>query len=325
MHTIVIGGSAGAIKSLREITSNLPKDLDAALFVVIHFPSDKKSELPKIISNRSSWKAVHATHDQKIERGKIYVAPPGYHLLIEKGKTELGKGPSENRFRPSIDVLFRSAAVNYGSQVTGIILSGILDDGTAGLSAIKKRGGTAIIQDPDDAEFSAMPLNALKKVGADYCVPAEAIAPLLSKLVIPQPVHQKLNVMKNEDGLEWENNLAKATNSSFEDLQKFATPSRYICPECEGPIFRMKDDTLVRYRCFVGHGFSEEILLSEMTKKINHLLWTTFRTVDEKREMIENLSHHSETVQKEKEKISHLLNSIKSLLEINTIENIESK
>ena len=128
MHTIVIGGSAGSIKSLREITSNLPKDLDAALFVVIHFPSDKKSQLPKIISNRSSWKAVHATHDQKIERGKIYVAPPGYHLLIEKGKMELGKGPSENRFRPSIDVLFRSAAVSYGSQVTGIILSGILDD-----------------------------------------------------------------------------------------------------------------------------------------------------------------------------------------------------
>ncbi|MEO6733496.1 MAG: chemotaxis protein CheB [Ferruginibacter sp.] len=318
MNIIVIGGSAGAIKSLKAMIAMLPSDIDAAVFVVIHIPPDKPSNLPNILSTPEGWKAKHAVDSESISVQNIYVARPGCHLLIEEGKTLLGKGPTENRFRPSIDVLFRSAALAYGSQVTGILLSGVLDDGTAGLSAVKKMNGTVIIQHPDDAEFTGMPLNALQKVGADHCVPAMAMGPLLSKL---PTINLKQKVMKN-DAFEWENNIALGPNSSFSDLNKFASPTRYICPDCEGPLFRMKDEKLVRYRCFVGHAVSEETLLNEISEKLDHLLWTTYRTLDEKREMIDNLAIPSEGLKAEKLRITQQMESFKDLLGLASPETI---
>ncbi|MEO6547708.1 MAG: chemotaxis protein CheB, partial [Ferruginibacter sp.] len=286
MKIIVIGGSAGSIKGLKQITSQLSPDIDAAIFVAIHFPADKISNLPSIINHDTSLVAEHAADEKKIEPGKIYVAVPDHHLLIEDGKMCLGKGPKENRFRPSIDVLFRSAALQYGSDVIGIVLSGLLDDGTSGLSTIKKMNGITMVQDPSDAQFSSMPASALHHVEVDHSVAASSIAPIINSVV---KNHKKENIMEKDESLEWENDISRGRiNNSLEASEKHGNISRYICPDCEGPLFKMKDDKIKRYRCLLGHAFTSNTLLDMVTQKVEQLLWTTYRTLDEKREMIES-------------------------------------
>jgi two-component system, chemotaxis family, protein-glutamate methylesterase/glutaminase len=184
MNIIVIGGSAGSLNSLKKITSNLSENIDAAIFIVVHFPPGKTSYLSNIINRHSLLFAEPAVHQKTIESGKIYVAVPDRHLFIKGNKMYLGNGPKENRFRPAIDVLFRSAALEYGPKVTGIILSGLLDDGTIGLNVIKEMNGIAIVHDPKDAEFTHMPITALQSVEVDYCVPAVAISDLINSGLI---------------------------------------------------------------------------------------------------------------------------------------------
>src|SRR5687768_11583472 len=161
---IVVGASAGGVTALQQFVSHLPADLDAALFVVLHIPAYAKSQLPDILSNAGPLKAVHPADGETVQKGIIYVAPNDHHLLLEGDKVLVKKGPKENRFRPSIDALFRSAAVAYGKRTIGIVLSGLLNDGTSGLWAIKQSGGIAIIQSPDDAEYSEMPNNVKEYV-----------------------------------------------------------------------------------------------------------------------------------------------------------------
>ncbi|MEO5890572.1 MAG: chemotaxis protein CheB [Ferruginibacter sp.] len=312
MKIVVIGGSAGSLRSLKKITSGISKNIDAAVFVVIHFPPDKTSNLPAILNRENEVPAVFATHHSTIETGKIYVATSDHHLIIEKGKMLLVHGPKENRFRPSIDVLFRSAAVAYDAKVIGIILSGLLDDGTSGLSTIKENNGVAIVQDPEDAEFKNMPLSALRNVAVDHCVPAKEIAALINNPANKQP---KEIGMKNGERLQWENKIARGMNTSFDDIKKYATSTRYICPQCEGPLFHINDDKVTRYRCFTGHAFTSATLLQDISEKVEHLLWTTFRTMDEKREMIQNFTEQNDELVKEKEKLEIQLEVIKKLLE----------
>src|SRR5437588_6269412 len=161
---IVIGASAGGVEALMALTGTLPRDLPAAVFVVLHIPAQSPSLLPSILSRVGSLKVVHATDGAKIEHGCIYVAPPDHHILLERGKVRVVRGPKENRHRPAVDPLFRSAALAYGPRVVGVILTGSLDDGTAGLLAVKRRGGIAVVQDPNEALYSSMPLNALTHV-----------------------------------------------------------------------------------------------------------------------------------------------------------------
>jgi two-component system chemotaxis response regulator CheB len=179
---IVIGASAGGVEALREITRGLPANLPATLFVVLHVPPQNPSHLPAILSRSGPLPAAHAGDGAEFVPGRIYVAPPDTHLLVESGRTHLSHGPTENRHRPAIDPLFRSAARAYGSRVVGVVLTGSLDDGTAGLYQIRRHGGVAVVQDPDDALFPSMPANALEYVGADYRCQVTEIAPLLERL-----------------------------------------------------------------------------------------------------------------------------------------------
>lgn len=178
---IVIGASSGGIESLTEIVSGLPQDLDATLLVVLHVPAHSESFLPQI-TRAGNMNAEHAKDNQPIQKGRIYVAPPDFHLLLTDGTIRLLRGPKEANVRPAIDPTFRSAARFYGSRVVGLVLSGALDDGTAGIAAIKKRGGIAVVQDPKDALFPDMPRNAMEAVSIDYCLPKNEIAPLLVQL-----------------------------------------------------------------------------------------------------------------------------------------------
>ncbi|MHB8597769.1 MAG: chemotaxis protein CheB [Ktedonobacteraceae bacterium] len=179
---IVIGASAGGVEALITLTATLPPNLQAAVFIVLHIPAQSPSMLPDILNRAGSLKVVSATDNAKIEYGHIYVAPPDFHLLVESEHIRVVSGPRENRHRPAIDPLFRSAASAYGSRVMGVILTGSLDDGTAGLQAIKRCGGLAIVQDPQDALFPSMPLSALANVQVDYTLPLAQIGPLLGNL-----------------------------------------------------------------------------------------------------------------------------------------------
>ena len=186
---VVVGTSSGGVEALMELCGGLPEDLPAAVFVVVHFPEGAPSVLPSILNRAGPLKAVHPEDGDPIENGRIYVAPPGLHLLVERGRVRLVRGPRENLHRPAVDPLFRTAAVAYGPRAVGVVLTGARDDGTAGLLAIKRRGGVAVVQDPDDALFSGMPQSALEYVDVDYCLPLERSR--LSWLALPMRRRRK--------------------------------------------------------------------------------------------------------------------------------------
>src|SRR5215212_7258202 len=182
-YIVTIGASSGGVETLIKLVGKLPADLPAALFVVVHFPPAAPSVLPKILDRSGPLPAVGCEDGELIKPGRIYVARPDLHLLLEDGRVRMARGPKENRYRPAVDTLFRSAAVAYGPRAVGVVLSGALHDGTVGLAAIKRRGGVAVVQDPDDALFDGMPRSALEQVEVDHCLPLSELAPLLTRVV----------------------------------------------------------------------------------------------------------------------------------------------
>jgi two-component system chemotaxis response regulator CheB len=176
---IVVGASSGGVEALIRIVAALPPDLPAAMFIVLHRPRVGPNLLAQILQNVSPLTVADAVDGQAITKGHVYVGPPDRHLLIEQERLRLSRGPKENHSRPAIDPLFRSAAYTYGSRVIGVVLTGNLDDGMAGLWAIKDRGGIAIVQDPKEALFPSMPSSALANVEVDYCLRLDEIAPIL--------------------------------------------------------------------------------------------------------------------------------------------------
>lgn len=179
---IVIGASAGGVEALVILTGSLPRELAATVFIVLHVPAQSPSMLPEILNYAGRLKAVSATDNADIEYGHIYIAPPDFHLLVEREHMRVVHGPRENRHRPAIDPLFRSAAQAYGPRVIGVILTGSLNDGTGGLQAIKRCGGLAVVQAPQDARFPSMPTSAMEHVKVDYTLPLAQIGPLLERL-----------------------------------------------------------------------------------------------------------------------------------------------
>lgn len=214
---IVIGTSAGGLKALSSILGTLPTDIDATLFIVQHLAADKPSILPQILTDVGSLPAAHPIDGEKIQKGRIYVAPPDYHLLVNQGSMRVVRGPQENRFRPAIDTLFRSATRAYGPRVVGVVLTGYLDDGTVGLQAIKKRGGIAIVQDPQEAEYPSMAQSALQYVKVDYCVPLAEIPDLLVHLSKEPAAEEEAYPVTEE--IEVESKIAEQKLNSKEFLE----------------------------------------------------------------------------------------------------------
>jgi two-component system chemotaxis response regulator CheB len=274
---IVIGGSAGSIEPIVQLLSQLPSDLPATLFAVIHIPSEGTGILPQILQRRSTLDVLHPSDGQPIRAGQVYVAPPDHHLLVKRGKVRVTRGPKENRFRPAIDPLFRSAAAAYQQRVVGVLLSGALDDGTFGLMLVKKQGGLAIVQHPEEALMPSMPLSAIQNVEVDHILRVEQIAPLLMELArtpLPQGTAMaKENVEKPD--------VAEAGAESLRHHSLSAAPSGFTCPECGGALWELTEGSLLRYRCHVGHGFSAESLLAEKGEQLEIALWTALRALEE--------------------------------------------
>jgi len=293
---IVIGGSAGSLDAVTEIVAKLPADLAAAVFVVLHVSPTRASTLPEILTRAGRLPAIHPADNQPIEYGRIYVAPPDRHLLIENRHINIVHGPKENRSRPAIDPLFRSAAINYGPRAVGVVLSGSLDDGTAGLYAMKKVGAVTIVQLPSDATYSSMPESAISQNSVDYIVPAAEIGPLLQQLVerevVPEP---RVEAVSNNLRTEVEISRQEIDSKELIDaVQSLGRLTMFTCPECHGTLWEMKNGDLVRYRCHVGHAFSIESLDGEQGEKLEAALWSALRALEERGALARRLAKQAQ-------------------------------
>jgi two-component system, chemotaxis family, protein-glutamate methylesterase/glutaminase len=278
---VVVGASAGGMEALQNLVSRLPREFPASLFVVWHLAPGAKSILPQILSKAGPLKAVHPADGDPIEPGRIYVAPNDHHMLLEKGYVRIARGPKENRFRPAIDPLFRSAAYVYGPRAVGVVLTGALDDGTAGLWTIKLRGGTAIVQEPAEALIRSMPLNALDNVAVDHKLPAAQIGELLGRLVRePAPAAPRVATEEDEKTRR-EIRIAREHDALEEGSLQLGEFSPFTCPECHGVLSMLREGKIVRFRCHTGHAFSADTLLTSNGEELEARLWDALRASDE--------------------------------------------
>ncbi len=274
-RVFVIGGSAGSIEALRELFSELPEEFPAPILTVVHTSVDSPGNMPQVLSRRSHMPIFNAVDGAPLKNGYIYVAPPGFHLLVEDHRMRLLGGPTENRHRPAIDPLFRSAAQVYGPGAVGIVLSGYLDDGSAGVFRIKEAGGTVVIQDPEDAIVGDMPRNAAERVQPDYSVPIRELAPLMVQLA-GEPVSAPTVVSMSE------NEFAKQESSG--------SPAVFTCPECHGTLWEEEEGGTLRFRCRVGHAYTADSMLEEQNLDVERALWAALRTLEENTELSHRLA-----------------------------------
>ena len=245
---VVIGASSGGVEALMRLMGDLP----ASVFVVVHLPQEHPSVLARLLDRAGPLEAKNAEDGEEMTPGRVYVAPPDHHLLLEDGRVRLTRGPKENRHRPAVDALFRTAAVAQGPRVVGVVLTGAHDDGTAGLFAIKRRGGGAIVQDPKEALFPGMPESALSFVDVDYCLPLGKMAPLLARLAHEDVPDRERGAYPVPDDMELEARVAGLDPSTINSDERPGELSHFTCPECTGPPYEIEDGKLVRFRCRWG-------------------------------------------------------------------------
>lgn len=295
---IVIGASAGGVEALVRLVRDLPADLPAAIFIVIHLPPYPPSSLPDLLSRSGPLPAAHAVHGELIRPGRIYVAPPDSHLMVNKGYVRVVRGPKENGHRPAVDPLFRTAARAYGVRVVGVVLTGALDCGTIGLLTVKALGGLAIVQEPREAFCPDMPRSAIEHVKVDYILPLSQIAPVLARLT-GEPVRESRLMKKNR---------AEKPEKPVADI---------TCPECNGALTEREIEGMPQFSCHVGHAFSMDGMFVEQAETLEAALWSAVRALEESealaqrmavrsdpglsgrfREKAETMRHHAEVIQK---------------------------
>ena len=286
---VVIGTSAGGVEALREIVGGLPADLPATLLVVIHVPPESPGLMPQILNRAGRLPAAHGADGEPLQRGRIYVAPPGAHMMVDGGRVRLARGPRENLHRPAVDPLFRSAAAAFGPRVIGVVLTGALDDGTAGLAAVKRCGGVAVVQDPHDATFPSMPESALRNVSVDHCVALAEMPALLTRLVgepVPGKGEEPPREVRMEIGMA-------AMDSSQDKLDQIGTRSTFTCPECNGTLWQINETDVLRFRCHVGHAYAAETLLSQQGTRLEDALWAALRSFEENAALATKMAQRS--------------------------------
>ena len=297
---VVIGGSAGGVEAVTRIVLDLPSDFGAAVFVTLHFPAFATSVMPQILERAGKLPATHAEDGEPFEPGHIYVAPPDRHLLIHERVTRTVRGPRESGNRPAIDAMFRSAAVFHGRAVVGVVLTGGLDDGTAGLLAVKRRGGIAIVQDPAEALFSSMPASAIDHVTVDWVLPLSAIAAKIEE-VIEHVATGRQAVVVSEIPIDEEGNGMAADDpreTKYDQLDLSVVeavgehpgkPSQFGCPDCGGVLWEIRDENLVRFRCRVGHTWSATALVASHHAQLDNALWIALRALEESASLNESM------------------------------------
>jgi two-component system chemotaxis response regulator CheB len=291
-RSLVIGASAGGVEALKEVVAQLPADLPAAVFVVLHVPPYVSSSLPTILAECGPLPAVHPHDGAAIKPTVIYVAPPDHHLLIDRDRVAVKKGPKENRFRPSIDALFRSAAYTSGPRAIGVVLSGALDDGTSGLWSIKRLGGVTIIQQPNEARFESMPRSALEYVEVDHALPSTEIGSLLGRLVGESPAQGAAMEADLKTRMATEVQIAADDEAFQRGVMELGALTPFTCPECHGVLVRIAEGKMSRFRCHTGHAYTDSALLEGVMEATGEMLWQVIRSLEESLMLLDHMGRH---------------------------------
>jgi two-component system, chemotaxis family, protein-glutamate methylesterase/glutaminase len=291
-QVIVVGTSAGGMDALLKLIAPLRKDFPAPLFVVQHRAPDTAGDvLVRALQKRARLTCKQPRDGEKFQPGHLYLAPSDHHMLLIKGKIVISKGARENRSRPAIDPLFRSAAVAYGARTVGVLLTGYLDDGTSGLLAIQRCGGICVVQDPKDASYPDMPQHALNNLKPDHCLPVRAMGHLLNQIV-RRPIGKSPPVPED---IASEAVIAERVVSDVKAVEHLGKQVPFNCPNCGGVLWEMKKGKLLRYRCHTGHAFTSDVLLAEQAMRIEETLWVALRMFEERKNLLNTTArsdHH---------------------------------
>ncbi|HEY0991620.1 MAG TPA: chemotaxis protein CheB [Kofleriaceae bacterium] len=288
---VVMGCSAGGVEALPRVLQQLSRNLPAALFIVQHMAATSTPYLVGILSRSSPLPVAWAEQGDPVERGRALVCPPDVHLLLAEGHVQLTRGPRENHARPAIDKLFRSAAAAYGSRVIGVLLTGMMGDGVAGLGAIRNAGGVVIVQDPLDAAYPELPGRALLAVTPDRMLPIDAVGVAITSLV-GEPV----GPAQAPDELSLEAEIDREGQTSVDVLEKLGPQTTVACPECHGPLWQLGDEQLRRYRCYLGHVITAAELLSASTSEVEAAMWSAVRALNDRATTLETLAEDSRRI-----------------------------
>jgi two-component system, chemotaxis family, protein-glutamate methylesterase/glutaminase len=285
---VVVGASAGGLNAVIELSAQLTPEMDVAVFVVLHLSHLSASELLVArLQKNSAFTCKSAEHEEPIQSRHLYFAVPDKHLLLKDGKMLLGDGSPENRWRPSIDVLFRSAAAAYDGRTIGIVLSGLMQDGTAGMQAIQRCGGTTIVQDPGEAEYPDMPLSVMEAIKVDYSVPLSRMGEILLEksqyIGIPKQSEIPADIRK-------EAQIVERVTISIEAMKELGDKSLYSCPECGGGLWEIKEGNVVRYRCHTGHMYTQDELSIRQSEALEGTLWVALRMLEERKNLLEKMA-----------------------------------
>lgn len=289
---VVVGGSAGGVDALRDVVAGLPVTLDAAVCVVLHLAPSSPSVLAGILARSTSLPCAAARDGEPLAAGRIYVGPPNHHLRVVDGHVELSTGPQENGHRPAIDQLFTSAARAHGEQVVGVVVSGMLDDGAAGLAAVAARGGRAVVQDPEDALFADMPINARRRVPSAHVAPARAIGALVARITDeedPDPMPDDTPPDLQPAAIRPDPDGALSAN----EAQPENGASGLSCPDCGGSLWEVREAGSLRFRCRIGHAYGDESLLAEHDRSVETALWTALRALEERASLLLRLARRA--------------------------------
>lgn len=291
---IVIGASAGGIEALQQLLRGLPDDLDASILVVLHTSGHAESLLPQIMQRASKLHVRHPRDGDHMRKGSVYIAPPDYHMIVEGNLIRVIPGPRENLHRPAIDPLFRSAAASYGRRVIGVILTGLLDDGTSGLMVVRARGGEAVVQDPATAMFSSMPQSALEEVPDAHVLHLREIPDLLVRLVREPLADPGQEAQPDKQEETEEVKIAEFDMSEIENENRPGRPSGFACPDCGGVLWE-QDDKFLRFRCRVGHAFTARHLGAEQRHATETALWSALRALEENAALYQRMAERAKS------------------------------
>jgi two-component system, chemotaxis family, protein-glutamate methylesterase/glutaminase len=281
---VVVGASAGGFNPILQLVSSLTVESNAAVFIVLHMSEySNVSFLVEHLQKHTVFKCKLPAHGESVKQRTVYFGLPGMHLMLSKNKVKYGAGADENNFRPSIDVLFRTAAVEFNSRVIGIILSGLMDDGVAGMAAIKMCGGVCVVQDPSEAQYPALPLETISKVKVDHVVRTAS----MNELILKAANASKKKKASIPAELKEEVTIAQNMLTGIDETRKLGLQSVFTCPDCGGTMWHIHDKELSRFRCFTGHAYSEATLLKKQSQNIETTLWIALRLMEERKKMLE--------------------------------------
>jgi two-component system chemotaxis response regulator CheB len=311
LNIIVIGASAGGFPAVSKLLATFPEDLNAAVFIVMHISKSSVADNIRLTFQRHTRLTCRVAHNgESIKKQQIYICPSDNHMLLDDGKILIQRGAYENHYRPSIDVLFRSAAATYGACVTGIILTGMLDDGTSGMWAIKRSGGICVVQDPDDAQFSSMPYSVINNMEVDYKLPVSEMGAVVSRL-LAERVCGPGEIPKD---VKLEAEITKRMSSDPKELEQLGSQTMITCPDCGGMLTKIENDVIPRFRCYTGHSFTAACLEEVQIKSLEESLWTAIRMMEERMNLLNSTPQANNSKSERAENIGIHVERLKTVL-----------